>query len=664
VGTSLFAPLIVLEGPGWETAAKMVGILSVEELPRYWVSLAGISLIAFFLVFPSGRWVPTWASYAVAALGALLVLTTVLPDGPFDPAAWPELLSRMWALGIPLAVVASQVYRTAMLSEPDESLRARPVLVAFVVAVATFAVLWVLKPELSTDAFGLVLATDRLRAIYDVNLLILLTTAVFLFPVSIGFAVFRYRLFDIELVANRALVYGALSALVVLAFVSVASVIVLLSGQQMGAQLTGSQAGIAGAITGAFLVAVFRPARRRIQSIVDRRFYREKYDAEQTVEAFAVRANEVVDLTVLEQQVRDVIFETLHPTGMGLWLREQAGREIDLDLDTQQFLLEAGEAVDLGQAPAMVEHLRAGGYQVACPLISQKELVGALLLGPREGEMRYSSLDLELLDRLCSRAAPAFRMSQLVREQEAEALQRERVAQEMDVARRIQHDLLPREVPELTGWEIDVFYEPAREVGGDFYDFIPLEGEQLAVVVADVADKGVPAAMVMATCRTLLRGAAEGRSPTEVLATVNDLLLPDIPEAMFVTCLYGVLDPSSGRFVFANAGHNLPYVAHDGQADEVRATGMPLGLLPESEYDAAEINVQPGDVVVLSSDGLVEAHGSGREMFGFPRMVSEIENTPRGESIIQNLLDALKAFVGARWEQEDDITLLTVRRLS
>ncbi len=659
VGTSLFAPLSLLEGAGWETAAGIVGILSLDELPNYWISLAGISLIAFFLVFPNGRWVPAWARYAVFTLGGLLVVATA--SQAIDPASWPSGVKLLWTAGLPLAVVASQLYRTVALAEPDERLRARPVLLSFVVAVGSFSVLWALKPELSTDAFGLVLATDRLRAIYDLNLLILLTAAVFLFPVSIGFAVFRYRLFDIELVANRALVYGALSAGVVFAFLAVAGLIVLLTGEQIGDQLTGAQAGIAGALTGALLVVGFQPARRRIQSIVDRRFYREKYDAERVVEAFAARANEVVDLDQLRHQVRDAVTDTLHPTGMATWLSGEAGQDIDLEMEEQHFLHQAGETVDLAQTP--LERLREAGYEVAVPLISQRDLVGVLLLGPREAEMRYSSLDLELMDRLATRAAPALRMSRMVKEQEAEALRRERVEQELDVARRIQHDLLPKELPALEGWAIDVYYEPAREVGGDFYDFIPLEDGRWAVVVGDVADKGVPAAMVMATCRTLLRGASTRSSPADVLRTVNDLLEPDIPEAMFVTCLYGVLEADTGRFVFANAGHDLPYLRRDGEVHEVRATGMPLGLLRGSEYDEAEILFEPGDVAVLTSDGLVEAHGPGREMFGFHRVVESIQAVQPSEPLISCLLDAQKAFVGSRWEQEDDITLLTIARL-
>ncbi|HEY5578840.1 MAG TPA: PP2C family protein-serine/threonine phosphatase, partial [Acidimicrobiia bacterium] len=165
-------------------------------------------------------------------------------------------------------------------------------------------------------------------------------------------------------------------------------------------------------------------------------------------------------------------------------------------------------------------------------------------------------------------------------------------------------------------------------------------------------------------CRTLLRGAATGRSPGDVLSTVNDLLRPDIPESMFVTCLYGILDPTDGRFVFANAGHNLPFLRRRQSALELRATGMPLGLLSDMTYEEVEVTMEPGDLLVLSSDGLVEAHSPSREMFGFPRVEELIRTLPPDAGLIDWLLDAQREFVGPRWEQEDDITLLTIGRMS
>ena len=246
---------------------------------------------------------------------------------------------------------------------------------------------------------------------------------------------------------------------------------------------------------------------------------------------------------------------------------------------------------------------------------------------------------------------------------EKEIRERERVEQELLVARRIQHALLPKEVPTLEGWEISPLYQPAREVGGDFYDFLELPNGHLGIVVGDATGKGVPAALVMASARSTLRAVAQGsNSPGEVLSRANDPLVIDIPPNMFVTCFYATLDPESGHLVYANAGHDLPYLRRrGGDADELRARGMPLGLMPGMSYEEREVELDAGESVLFYSDGLVEAHDSKGEMFGFPRLRALVAEHGEEGSLEEALLEQLYSFVGEGWEQEDDITLLTLR---
>lgn len=315
-------------------------------------------------------------------------------------------------------------------------------------------------------------------------------------------------------------------------------------------------------------------------------------------------------------------------------------------------------------SPAL-ERLRAGGAALVLPLVSQGELVGLVNLGPRLSEQDYSTDDKKLLADLASQAAPAVRVAQLVRQQHIETQARERLEQELRVARVIQQTLLPRELPQLAGWQVAAHWQPAQAVSGDFYDFIDLPGGKLAVIVADVTGKGVPAALVMAAARSMLRMAAEqdAESPCKVLAHVNEMLCGDIPPNMFVTCLYGVLDPVTGRFVFANAGHNLPAKCTTEAVIELRATGMPLGLLPGMTYDEQESSLAPGESVLIYSDGLVEAHNPQGEMFGFPRLRQMACGLGGGAELIEHLRSALADFTGAGWEQEDDVTFVTAQRL-
>jgi serine phosphatase RsbU (regulator of sigma subunit)/predicted ester cyclase len=251
---------------------------------------------------------------------------------------------------------------------------------------------------------------------------------------------------------------------------------------------------------------------------------------------------------------------------------------------------------------------------------------------------------------------------------EQEIRERERVEQELQVARCIQQASLPKEVPTLEGWQISPFYQSAREVGGDFYDFHFLSRDRLGLVVGDATGHGVPAALVMSTTCGMLQLAAQAldsSSPGEVLERVNETLLARIPANMFVACFYAILNPERGSLTYANAGHDLPYVRRvGGDCEELRARGMPLGLMPSMSYEEKEIVLDYGEAALLYSDGLVEAHDPKGEMFGFPRLRTLVAGHAEEHSLEEALLEELHSFVGEGWEQEDDITLLTLRRRS
>ncbi len=319
------------------------------------------------------------------------------------------------------------------------------------------------------------------------------------------------------------------------------------------------------------------------------------------------------------------------------------------------------ERLDLDSA-ALAE-LRAAGVKLVVPLVSQGELIGAMYLGARRSQQEYSADDRRLLDSLAAQAAPALRVGQLVRQQQVEARTRERFEQELEVARLIQQNFLPKKLPDLEGWDVAAYYRPAREVGGDFYDVIPLPDGQIGFVIGDVTDKGVPAALVMAATRSVLRASAQRIvEPQAVLERVNEHLVPDMPAKMFVTCLYGVLVPATGSFRFANAGHDLPYVKTADGSVELRARGMPLGLMSGMAYEQRETVLAPGDCLLLHSDGVVEAHDPAGAMFGFPRLKEAVARYPGGGELIDRVLEDLHEHTGPDADQEDDITMMTVRR--
>src|ERR671912_1620255 len=210
--------------------------------------------------------------------------------------------------------------------------------------------------------------------------------------------------------------------------------------------------------------------------------------------------------------------------------RQEAGPELEIapnDPIVAYFASASGvveiEKLDL-DSPAL-RAMKAADIKVVVPLVSQGELIGLLNLGPRLSQQEYSADDRKLLNDLATQTAPAVQVAQLVRQQQQQAQERERIEQELRVARLIQQTLLPKEVPDLEGYKLAAYYQPAREVGGDFYDFLKLDDEHLGLVVGDVTDKGVPAAIVMATTRTMLRASAQRLdSPGEVLKRVNDVM--------------------------------------------------------------------------------------------------------------------------------------------
>jgi serine phosphatase RsbU (regulator of sigma subunit) len=282
--------------------------------------------------------------------------------------------------------------------------------------------------------------------------------------------------------------------------------------------------------------------------------------------------------------------------------------------------------------------------------VSRKDEIGQL-------ESQFNVMAQQLVESIAQQKA--------LTEQQARLEERARIEQELRTAQYIQRALLPKEVPPLPGWQLVPDYRPAREVGGDFYDFHLFEDGRLGIIIGDATDKGVSAALLMATTCTMLRTAAqESASPGEVLARVNDLLAASIPIGMFVTCFYAILDPGNGCLSFANAGHDLPYWRHSGGVSELRATGMPLGMMPGTRYEEHEATLAPGDSLLFYSDGLVEAHNPEHEMFGFPRLAALMGAYEEGTALNDFLLYELATFTGDHSEQEDDVTLMSVHRAS
>ena len=237
---------------------------------------------------------------------------------------------------------------------------------------------------------------------------------------------------------------------------------------------------------------------------------------------------------------------------------------------------------------------------------------------------------------------------------------------ELSVANKMQQSILPTSFPTGRGFEIFGSMKPARDVGGDFFDVLSLEDGRIGLVVADVSDKGVPAALFMMSSRTLLKGAAIGLdAPGKVLSEVNQLLQEENDAAMFVTVFYAAFDPKSGELTYANGGHNTPLVVHaDGSSTVIPPTGgIALGVVPDFTYEESSMTLQPGDRVVLYTDGVTEAENDHSDQFGLERLCEVFTSGTPTDARATNeaVFDAVEAFAGEA-PQFDDVTCLTLRR--
>ena len=774
-----------------------------------WLWVSHIGLFVFLaLLFPDGR-LPSSRWRPFGWLVGAVVLT-----GTVSVALWPETAAGFDLVNHPLGIevatdtmnpVETILYALGLVAAASLLVRLR-----HSVGVKRQQVKWFAYAVavLATSAILAYVVSESVRVVWLewVSFMLVIASVVGL-PVAVGIAILRYRLYNIDLLLNQTLVYGALTA--VLAAVYFGSIVLF---QMLFRAFTGQESQLAVVVSTLAIAALFTPLRLRIQSFIDRRFYRSKYDARKTLEAFSAKLRTETDLDALSSELIEVIRETMQPTRVSLWLklperaREETATvvtevpeiEITLDDPILAYLANASGVVEVEKLEEKLDldsqalrAMKAVDIELVVPLVSQGELIGLLSLGSRLSQQEYSADDRKLLRDLSTQTAPAVRVARLVRqqqeaetryrtlveqtpaityvqeplessnpkavtyvspqyetilgyppeskiideehwlrivhpedrervlaeeartdrtgehfnveyrviggdgrvvwvrdeatlvrdeegqplywlgvqydvtEQKREAQERERIEQELRIARLIQQTLLPKTLPKLSGYDIAAYYQPAREVGGDFYDLFELEDGRLGLVVGDVTDKGIPAALVMATTRTMLRVSAQRLfPPAEVLKRANDVLVADIPPNMFITCLYAILDTESGRLVYANAGHDLPYLRHNGSdVEELRARGMPLGLMPGMEYEEKETTLERGESVLFYSDGLVEAHDPHHEMFGFPRLQGLVGTHRSGESsLIDFLLSELTHFTGEDWEQEDDITLVNLER--
>ncbi len=297
------------------------------------------------------------------------------------------------------------------------------------------------------------------------------------------------------------------------------------------------------------------------------------------------------------------------------------------------------------------------------PLVVRGSLLGAFCVDP------IAALEprrIQLLAGIANQAALALEAVQLESERDLRA----RFDQELSIARAIQSSLLPDQPPSIAGYDVAAIWTPALQVSGDFYDFLPLLDGRWGITVADVADKGVPAAIYMTLARTIIRAIGLGRTtrrtPHQVLERANEIIVADARTDMFVTAFYAVLDPTSHTVCYASAGHCPPLLLryHDHSVEWMRGRGLPLGVLANVELLERDLFLQAGDVIVFYTDGITEAMNADSDLFGNERLQQAIVSAHHydAHTVMQSIIDAVQSFVAGQ-EQSDDLTLVVLRRM-
>jgi phosphoserine phosphatase RsbU/P len=304
---------------------------------------------------------------------------------------------------------------------------------------------------------------------------------------------------------------------------------------------------------------------------------------------------------------------------------------------------------------------------IGFPLTVQDDVLGVMLIEEEDPIHGTPSLHIrekriEIVKGITQQAAIAIKNELL----QQEAVKSERMERELQLAREIQMTFLPDRLPDLPGWDISAHWQPARQVSGDFYDVLKLGENRIGLVIADVADKGMPAALFMTLIRTLIRSSAkEKTSPAVVLKQVNDLLFPDSKHSLFVTVFYGVVSLDSGEFVYANAGHNPPIVisaSHQGLVELTR-TSIALGIFDDIEVAESHIQINPGDTVLLYTDGITEAFSVHEELFGVQRLFDLLSDHhfTTCRNLLETIVDSVFEFIQGA-EISDDMTLAAIYR--
>jgi len=497
--------------------------------------------------------------------------------------------------------------------------------------------------------------------------------AVIVGPGTIAWAIVRYQFLDIGLIARRSLVYSITTAIVVggylLVVVELGSAIRSVIGQD-------SQA--LNILIIIIMLLFFQPIYNQVDDFVKRIFIRTRADYSQLVESFSREILTIFQADKLASTISDTLRREMFiehveisfsDSGGNFPISGQGGQRqltFEIEKSVSGFLLTKRSPAFTGEFTMHVENGRLGaeimarGYEVAVPLVRQGKLAGLLLLSSKVAGFRYNSEDMTFLAILGNQIVVAMENAELY----TEALEKQRLEEELAVAKQIQTGLLPKALPVSRYFEFATYIEPSRQVGGDYYDFIPINDERTGIVIADASGKGVPAALLIARMQAIIQSEARfGKTVNDIMTVVNQFISRSTSPDRFATCFYGELDERTMKLHYCNAGHNYPLlIRSDGKIHQLDVGGLLLGAFPNASYQCGAIEIAPGDLLVMYTDGLSEMMDADEQEFGEKRITDHatlFRNQPV-EAICAKLVSSAKQF-GVGPNEMDDMTLVVIK---
>jgi phosphoserine phosphatase RsbU/P len=506
----------------------------------------------------------------------------------------------------------------------------------------------------------------------------------FLFPLSFAYAVVKHRVMDIPVLLRRSARYFIVERGFVFLILAISVGLTLWFGQAFSRHFSaGSKATIPiGATFGVLLITGATQVHRNVRTRLDRAFFRSSYDARQILEELAARTLSVTTREELAALLQQNIWNALHPRTMFVYLDNGAGQfyayageppaeAMTLSPKAETIAILADSTGPLDLAPEEMQGTQLGLLQPEClvPIrgSSEGKLQGGMVLGTRLSEEPYSTSDKRLLASVASQAGIAMRSITLA-EKMAERMEAERrAAQEMQFARQVQARLLPQQSPSLRTLECAGKCIQTRAVGGDYYDFLDLGSGRLGLVLADIAGKGMSAALLMANLQANLRGqyALALEDIPNLLRSVNRLFFKNTESANYATTFFAVYDDETRKLRYVNCGHNPPMLLRaNGDIERLNATATVLGLFEGWDCSVVESKLAQGDVLVIYTDGVSEAGESDTddsEEFGEDRLMAAIRKYRRQSAgeVLDSILGEVQKF--SPDEQADDMTLIVAR---